>query len=67
MKWVYLGANYVNGQWKWLDGTPVESSLWYPNNPAERSPVEGPCGEWRRDEYFDDEECDTSEAFVCAL
>ena len=32
--WIGLTDEEVEGQWKWIDGTPLQWSNWYPGNPS---------------------------------
>jgi hypothetical protein len=36
VKWAWVGAQKSKGEWHWLDGTPVERSLWPVNQPDNR-------------------------------
>ena len=70
---IYVGGVRISsGSWVWLDGLPVDTSLWYPGEPQDIYGTHTCLRLWweQGSSYeflLDDNTCTSLEAFLCEI
>ncbi|KAM7009852.1 uncharacterized protein LKV04_001778 [Tautogolabrus adspersus] len=69
--WIGLTDNGVEGQWEWVDGTPLTTAFWAKGQPNSHSGRNQDCVEfWRRESgagEWNDENCKIIQFFICEI
>ncbi|XP_074550098.1 uncharacterized protein LOC141807788 [Halichoeres trimaculatus] len=67
--WIGLSDEGVEGQWRWVDGTPLATAFWGKGQPNSHKGKEQDCVEfWHRASgsgEWNDESCDIVQNFIC--
>lgn len=69
--WIGLTDEGVEGQWKWVDGTPLTTTYWGKDQPNSYDGRNQDCVEfWHRATGtgdWNDEHCDVKQYFICEM
>ncbi|XP_028924385.1 C-type lectin domain family 17, member A isoform X1 [Ornithorhynchus anatinus] len=61
--WLGLSDRHREGQWQWMDGSPVSLSFWQPGEPNNRNGEN--CGAMSQDGSWNDLDCDQTTYWIC--
>ncbi|CAJ1052972.1 CD209 antigen-like [Xyrichtys novacula] len=69
--WIGLTDDGVEGQWKWVDGTPLNTTFWAAGQPNSHKGTDQDCVEfWHRSSgngEWNDENCSLVQNFICEV
>ncbi|XP_006816147.1 FRAS1-related extracellular matrix protein 1 [Saccoglossus kowalevskii] len=66
--WIGLNDKYVEGNWEWIDGSPLTFTSWKRGNPKPESPTDRNCAMLGPRLRWQDKHCDrVTSTFVCAV
>ncbi|XP_060946072.1 C-type lectin domain family 4 member M-like isoform X1 [Limanda limanda] len=69
--WIGLADEGVEGEWKWVDGTPLTLAFWGAGQPNSHKGTDQDCGEfWHRASgkgEWNDENCSLEQNWICEM
>lgn len=69
--WIGLNDQGAEGQWMWVDGTPLTTTFWATGQPNSHNGVNQDCVEfWHRGSKsgeWNDENCNLNQYFICEM
>ncbi|XP_034543148.1 C-type lectin domain family 4 member F-like [Notolabrus celidotus] len=66
--WIGLSDTQTEGEWKWVDGTPLTKSFWNPGEPNSHQASEEDCVEtqqYQRENSWNDAPCQIKKPWIC--
>ncbi|XP_074836348.1 C-type lectin domain family 4 member G-like [Carettochelys insculpta] len=63
--WLGLSDSATEGEWRWLDGSPLSVRFWAPGEPNNVGPQGEDCGSLQFSGKWNDAACSVSELWIC--